>query len=80
MLSDPLRNKAKETLDHVFIHYELAFNVWSTINTHCPIPINTNLIIADWMEYIWVHKNWYHKIYENPLEKNQCNIVGHLEP
>lgn len=64
----PLCNKVEETIDHIFTNSDLALNIWSTIDIHCLIPINTNLNNMEWIEYIWIHKNWYHKIYGNPLK------------
>lgn len=63
----PLRNKTEETLDHLFINCEFACNVVSIIIV-LP-PTSTNFTITDWMEYIWTHKNRYHKLYDNLLEK-----------
>lgn len=40
-----------------------------SIDIPCPTPINSSFTITNWMEYIWIHKNWYNKIYRNPLEK-----------
>lgn len=36
-------NKTKQNIDHIFINCDLAFNVWITIHTNCPTPINTNI-------------------------------------
>lgn len=52
----PLCNKAEETIDYIFINCDLGFNVCYTIDSHCHTPINTNVTIIYWMEYIWIHK------------------------
>lgn len=63
----PYLNKEKATMNYIFMNFDLAFNVWSTIDCYCLIPINMNLHIADYMEYIWTHKNLYNKIFQNSL-------------
>lgn len=47
-----LSNKVEENIDHIFVNCDLAFDVWSTIDTHCAIPINSNSTIIDWLGYI----------------------------
>lgn len=55
----PFSNKEEQTINHIFINYDFAVIVWSTIGCYCPTP--TNLRIAIWVEYIWTHKNWHSK-------------------
>lgn len=61
-------NKVEEIIAYIFINCDLAFNVWSIMDTHCPNPMNTNSTIIDWPGYIWNSKNLYNKIYENSLK------------
>lgn len=41
-------NKKEETIDHIFINCDLAYNIWSIINYYGLIPINMNLQTIDW--------------------------------
>lgn len=61
--------KAKENIDHISKKCELAANVWYTIDKNCPNPINTNMGIVDWLEYLWQNKSWYRKNFNDVLEK-----------
>lgn len=65
----------EENIELSFTNCEFAMNVWLTIDNQCPITINTNLGIVDWLEYLWKNKTWlkknfavrFRKIYYNPL-------------
>lgn len=49
------KKKKAESLNHLLITCDLVINVWFTIDTRCPTPINSSLMITDWIELIWAH-------------------------
>lgn len=49
----PLYSKNVENLDHLLINCDLAISVWSTLESHCPNPLNLNISTIDWLEYIY---------------------------
>lgn len=53
----PLCNKTEENIDHIFINCDVAVNVWTTIDSHCPNPLNSIVPIIDWLEYIRNNKH-----------------------
>lgn len=55
----PFCHKVEETIDHVFITYDLAINVWCTIESYCLTPNNSNQGIIYWIEYLRHNKSWY---------------------
>lgn len=64
----PSCNKVEGNIDHIFINFTIALNVWVTINTHNPTPITNNTTI-NWLEYMQNNKNWYSRIYVTAVEK-----------
>lgn len=60
---------SEKNLDHVFIYCDLASSVRNTIASYCPNPSHSNVVLIDWLKYIWINKHWYNKIYGNILEK-----------
>lgn len=65
----PLRNISEENLEHLYINSDMASSVWNTIDFYSPNPLNSNVPIIDWLEYICNYKHRYKKLYENSLEK-----------
>lgn len=59
----PFRSNDDETINHHFMNYDSAFNVWSTIESYCPIPINTNLPFVECLNLSGLNKSWYNKIF-----------------
>lgn len=60
---------AKENINHIFKKCDLATNVWYTSNNKCSSPMNTNMGILDWLEYLWLDKSWFMKNLDDILEK-----------
>lgn len=59
----PFCFKVEENLDHTVSERDLATNMWRTTANNCPNPINTNLGIVDWLEYLWLNKFWYRELF-----------------
>lgn len=45
----PFCKKDKETINRIFINYDLASNIWSTIKSYCLHPNRIDLKIIDWL-------------------------------
>lgn len=48
----PFCNSENESIDHIFLNFDFAYNDWFIIKNYCPIPINVNLGIIDWLKDI----------------------------
>lgn len=57
---------------------DLTKNVWSNVNVTV-LTLNTNLCLIKWPQYIWKNKNWYNKVFHNPLEKAIIIIVWFVQ-
>lgn len=59
---------AKENINHIFKSCDFASNIWYTSENNCPNPLNTNLDIVDWLEYLGLNELWFRKNFDNVLE------------
>lgn len=83
----PFCNNESKTIDHIFVNCDLAYNIWYTINYYCPNPINKNLNNIDWLEHIWIYRNWYNEVFRNafgmsisilwPIWYHRNKVVSH---
>lgn len=57
----PFYNKETKTLNHIFVHCDLAYNILLL-----PDPNSYCQNFIDWLESIWIQNNWYSKVFSNP--------------
>lgn len=48
----PFYDKDVETTNHIFLSCDLTLNFWFIIDTCRPTPIDTDISVKKWMEYI----------------------------
>lgn len=76
--ASPLCNKTDEILNHLLITSDLLLMFGLLLASFVLPPIKSNFTITNWIEYIWIQKNWYDKIFDSPL-KVLYHFMGYLD-